>query len=574
MFWITCYCVFVLSFDLNLFVFVLLHNVIHFKSKGKIPITEEEKLEMPTLKKVTRISKDTYEEQETVNLKKVYKPSSKEHEEPKMVYAEATTKVLITESYGAERHFEQYEHINRTEITRPEKDKVAPVEAYKEPEKAKTEDKKADKSDVPKIAKIPKQDVPEEPGLALKKVKKLPPELKEQETVKLKPFEKPGKPVPEPTKDSKNKPSEKEPGSFQKGKEPGSFEKGEKHQKADVQKEPEVTKKTTELPKPEEKKPDEAVRKLGDRAKKDEQAKEPDTPLWKGKRIPKQDEEPEKVQLKPFTKKPSAGSPAEKEAPEPKERQPLEISPLSRIPKTELLKEPKTPQKDVEIPEKEIDKKLLGLPKEEEKKEFPKKVPPVKKEVTPKKEEEKKPLVIKKGSLPKEPEKEEVILKPIEAAKKVLEPKKSPSPKVTQTEPTERKQSVGVAKKPVSEKVSPKDSIESVILKKVPKKISPQDKKTEETLAEKGSEEIPLIKELSPEGVLLRKISTQMEEEAFEEEMTEVGDEEEDEAWEWEVSPQDSYASEDADYLEEGALEAAGIPGGRRGERMTVAPHQ
>lgn len=533
---------------------------------------------MPTLKKVTRISKDKHEEQETVRLKKVYKLSPEDQEERKIVYTEAATEVLITESYEAERHLEKYEHVKRTEITRPEKEKVTPVEADKEPEKTEKELEKVEKPDTKKIPKITKPSISEEPGLALKKVKKLPLETKEEETVKLKPFEKPGKPLPEPTKDTKRESTEKEPVSFQKDREHISFEKGEKPQKSDVQKEPKVIKKTTEPPKPEEKKPDEAVQKPTERAKKDEQAKEPGSPLWKGKRIPKQDEEPEKVQLKPFTKKPSAGSPGEKEAPEPKERQPLEISPPSRLPKTELLKEPIMPEKDVKIPEKEVEKKLPGVPKEEEKKEIPKKVMPVKKEVTPKKEDDKKPLVTKKGSLPKGPEKEEVILKPIEVAKKGLEPKKTPSPKVTQVEPTvepvERKPSVGVAKKPLPEKVSPKDSIESVTLKKVPKKISPQEKMFKEITAVKGSEEIPLIKALSPGDVELRRISTQMEEEAFEEEMAEVGDEEEDEAWGWGLSPQDSCASEDTEYLEEGALQTAGIPGGRRGEKVMVAPHQ
>lgn len=546
-----------------------------FKSEGKILIPEEEKLEMPHLKKVTRISKEKHEEQETVKLKKVYKPSPEEHKESKKVYAEATTDVLITESYEAEKHFEKYEYLKRTEITRPEKDKMTPVEPDKEPEKAEREIEIVEKPELKKKEKIPKQEMPEEPGLAVKKVKKLATETKEQETVKLKPFEKPGKPIPEPTKDTKKEPTEKEPIAFQKEREPISFEKGEKPKKAEVQKEAEVTKKKTELPKPDEKKPDEAGHKPSDRAKKEEQAKEPDTPFWKGKRIPKQDEEPEKVQLKPFKKKPSDGSPEVKDVPEPKERHPLEISPPSHVQKPELLKEPKLPQKEVEIPEKEVEKKPPGVPKEEEKKEFPKKVTPVKKEVTPKKEEVKKPLVIKKGSLPKEAEKEEVIVKPIELTKKGLEPKKSPSPKVTQADlaPLEKKPSVGVAKKPLPEKVSPKESIESVILKKVPKKISPEEKKMEEISAEQGLEEIPLIKELSPGAVELRKISTRMEEEAFEEEIAEIGDEEEDEAWGWELSPQDSYASEDTEYSEEGALETAGIPGGRRGERVTVAPH-
>ncbi|KAL7882201.1 hypothetical protein AOLI_G00090500 [Acnodon oligacanthus] len=345
--------------------------------------------------------------------------------------------------------------------------------------------------------------------------------------------------------------------------------------------ETEVPTKIVEPPKPDEKKPDDVVRKPVDRAKKDEEAKEPDTPSWKGKRIPKQEEEPEKVQLKPFAKKPS-GSPEQKEAPEPKEKIPTEILPPGKAPEEEISKEPKTQLKDIDrqkVPDKEVEKKPVEVPQVEEKKELPKKVTPVEKDVPPKKEEEKKPLVIKKGSLPKEPEKkEEVVLKPVEPSKKGLEPKKTPTPKVDQAKPielkpVERKPSTGVTKKPIPEKVSPKDSIESVTLKKVPKKVSPKEEKTEEIPAIEKPTEVPLVKELSPGVVQMRKVSTQMEEEVFEEEMLEVEEEDEEETWGWELAPQDSYGSEDLEYLEEGALETPGMPGGRRGERVALAPH-
>ena len=115
-----------------------------------------------------------------------------------------------------------------------------------------------------------------------------------------------------------------------------------------------------------------------------------------------------------------------------------------------------------------------------------------------------------------------------------------------------------------------RSSFEAVTLKKVPKKPSPQEETTAPVEPEKtGKAKIPMMKELSPQAVQLRKISTQLEEEVDEEE-PEVEEEEEDEAWGWELVPSESYGSEDweGEEYEEGAVETPGMT--RRGERMAA----
>lgn len=532
------------------------------------------------MKKAARVSKDTDEDQEMVKLKKVPKPQEEEYKEGPKVYAEAHTEVIITESYEAEMHFETYETTKRVEKIQPEVDKKRPVEPDQVSPQIKPESEVEEKAKKTTIGKVPKKDTPEEPGLALKKVKKLPLDKKEQESVKLKPFEKPVKPPAETEKDTKKDEKGREPITFDRSREPLTFQKGERPEKDEKPKELDVLTKKEEPSVPDKKEPDEVAVKAVTRPPKDEAPSEPTEKLFKGKgKIPSKDQEPEKVQLKPFTKKPSAGSPKEKEVPEPKEQKPIELSPLSRAPKADIKKEPSIPPKRVDSQEtpdkgKEVQKIPTIVPVED-KKTLPKKVTPVK-EITPK-EDEKKPIVTKKGILPKAAEKkEDIILKPVERAKGGVEPEKIPSPKVekpkpSESVPVERKPSEDLAKKP--KKVSPKDSIEAVILKKVPSKISPEEDKYEETPLISEVEEIPVLKELSPGAVQLRKVSTQIEEEVFEEEFeVEFEAEDEDEAWGWEVASQDSYGSEGSEerYLEEGALETPGMPGGRRGERVAV----
>ncbi len=564
--------------------FCWLYNGIHFQIKGKVlKLKQEEgKFEIPTLKKATRVSKDKDEDQEKVKLKKVLKPQEEEYKEGPKVYAEAHAEVMITESYEAEMHFETYEVTKRVEKIQPEVDKKMSAEPEQAPPQMKPEtelEEKAKKT----IVKVPKKETPEEPGLALKKVKKLPVDTKEQESVRLKPFEKPVKPPRETEKDTKKEEKGREPITFDRSREPVTFQKGGQSEKDEKPKEPTVLTKKEEPPVPDKKVPDEVAVKPVTRPPKDETPTEPKEKLIKGKgKISPKDQEPELVQLKPIPKKPSAGSPKEKEVPEPKERKPIELSPLTRPPKDEIKTEPSIPPKRVysqDAPDKgkEVEKIQTIVPVED-KKAPPKKDTPVKKEITPN-ENEKKPIITKKGILPKEAEeKEDIILKPIEHLKSGVEPEKIPSPKVEKPKPTEpvsvgRKPSEDLAKKPM--KVSPKDSIEAVILKKVPQKVSPKEEKSESTPQILEKEEIPAIKELSPGAVPLRKVSTQFEEEVLEEEVeVEFEDEYEDEeeAWGWEAASRESYGSEGSEdrYLEEGALETPGMLGGRRGERVAV----
>lgn len=553
------------------------------KSKGKVlKLKQEEgRFEIPTLKRATRVSKDKDEDKEMVKLKKVLKPEEEEHKEAPKVYAEARTEVMITESYEAEMHFETYEVTKRVEKIQPEVEIKKPAETEQAPPETKPETELEEKAKKTPIGKVPKKDTPEEPGLALKKVKKLPVDTDEQESVKLKPFKKPIKPPGETEKDTKKDEKGREPLTFDRSREPITFEKGERPEKDKKPKEPDALPKKEEPSVPDKKVPDEVGVKPVTKPPKEEAPTEPKEKLLIGKgKIPSKEEEPEVVQLKPIPKKPSAGSPKEKEAPEPKERKPIEFSPLTRPPKDEIKTEPSIPPKKVDSQEtpdkaKEVEKIPTPVPVED-KKAPPKKVTP--KKVMPK-EDEKKPIVTKKGILPKEAEeKEEVILKPVERTKSGVEPEKIPSPKVEKPKPTEpvsveKKPSEDLAKKP--KKVSPKDSIEAVTLKKVPQKVSPKEEKSKEPPQVPEKKEIPVIKELSPQAVELRKVSTQFEEEVFEEEFEaefEAEYEEDEEAWGWEVASRESYGSEGSEerYLEEGALETPGMPGGRRGERVAV----
>ncbi|XP_023274269.1 neurofilament medium polypeptide-like, partial [Seriola lalandi dorsalis] len=196
------------------------------------------------------------------------------------------------------------------------------------------------------------------------------------------------------------------------------------------------------------------------------------------------------------------------------------------------------------------------------------------KELPPKQTEAvKKGVELKKTPSPrvgKDKVEEEKALKPIKQLKKV-ELKKTPSPKA-EPKPKEMEQ-VPIEKKPSAEKVkripkmvSPKDSIEAVTLKKVPKKPSPQVVSEPE---KPGKGRVPLVKEVSPGAVQMKKVPTQPEEEVFEEEGEEMEGEEDEEAWGWELVPQEDWEDEGVD----GALETPGMPGGKRdGKPSEEAP--
>ena len=181
--------------------------------------------------------------------------------------------------------------------------------------------------------------------------------------------------------------------------------------------------------------------------------------------------------------------------------------------------------------------------------------------------DETRPLQLKKGFTPKENEEHaETVLKPVDQLKKV-ELKKSASPKVDKAKPKEL-ETLPIEKKPSGEKlkripktVSPKESVEAVALKTVPRKPSPEEEK------------VPMSKEVSPGSVQLRKVPTQQEEEVFEEEyegQPEEGEEEE-EVWGWELVPSEDSTSEDRVAEGEDAVEAPGVT--RRGEGVTSPDH-
>ena len=540
---------------------------------------KEETQEILKLKKLSRIPTDELQTAEAIKLKPVIKPEV--HEEER-VYAKAVTEVSVKESYEAEISIETYETARRAERTPLERNKRTPDEPdqFKKPKevpvkdttedrsvplktKPKDEKGKVDEPGLKKTAKAPKEGSPKEPSLALKKVSKLPSDTKEPETVKLKPFEKTGKPEPEPEKPKKD----------EKDRKPEPFQKGERPQKDQLSKEPVAPKKKEEPSIPDQKEKDTILKKPVEKVPTDEAAQ---LRLGKAKRIPSEEQEVEKVQLKPFAKPTKTDSPVDKKVPESKETKSTEIKKPTRTPREEISKEPEAQLKKIdrrETPEKELEKvKKAELPSEVEKKPSPRITPLKKKEPTPKEEE--KPVQLKKvEQRPKEvePKEKEVPLKPV-ALLKSVELKKTPSPMVEKPKPkavdavpVEKRPSADIAKK-IPKKISPKEFTEAVTLKKVPQKISPKEEKTEPSKAGKGT--IPVMKELSPGAVRLRKISTQQEEEVDELEH-DPEEEDDEEEWGWELAPRESYGSEDSEeqYLEEGALETPGMVGGRRGER-------
>ncbi|XP_064183370.1 proteoglycan 4-like [Anguilla rostrata] len=464
-------------------------------------------------------------------------------ETKEMICDEAATEFIATKSYEVEEEIQTFKMIKREEIKQKAEDDIAidqvqlkkPWEipgkdAAEKPKltlkKIHTDEKELEKVGIKKTPKVPEEEAPKESTSALKKVSKLKTEGQDKETVKLKPFERTAKPG--------TVESEKEIQPDKTKKEPFTFKRSDKQQKDEAIKEPvPAGKKAERIPSDEE---EAVILKPFDKGPKDEKAKEPGKPLAKVKSIPTQDQEKEKVELKPFRK----------------------VEP-EKIKKTES-------------------------PLEKEGKSAPPKAVPVKKRIESPKLEEKPVPLQKVRRSPKEPVETDkgIPLKPVELTKKGLEPKKTPSPKVEKPQPKvvesvpiDRKPSGDITKK-LPPTVSQKDSIESVTLKKVPKKVSPPEETIPQEVALKiGKGKVPGIKELSPGSVQLRKVPTQLEEEVFEEQ-PEVEEEEDGETWGWELAPRESYGSpeecEDA-ASEEGALETPGMRGDRRGERGASHHH-
>lgn len=555
---------------------------------------KEEEPEMPNIdkKKIIKLPKAD-EQKESVKLKPFEKSGKPEEEPLKIKLKKVPTKPkesekeVITHKVEVTRHYDTEltvqklsDREDREVITlgRTERVFTAAVEASElghteEPEKLEADDEKSRWIRTPKAQK---DDEPE-PDLTTKKVKKLPKKEEEQEVVTLKPFEKPQKPgAAEPSKDNKE-------GEAKTDTEHTPFKRGEtpqrdqptaaiKHRKDEdapltsSEETPDVSKDQKEM----------TQRKKVGQVPKDEEPTAADKLRGKPKIISTPDKTKEQVVLKLSAK---VAKPEEKQAKASEEeiKKPVDTRVPSRTPRDETPKELKEQQlRKVEktAPPKKDDEQP---PEKEEPAVLPKKPSPSgKKEAVPQNEVEKeipqkKADILKKGikliktpspSVGKDKVEEEKPLKPIEQLKKV-ELKKTPSSKVDEPKPKELEHA-SVEKKPSAEKVkripktvSPK--VEAVTLKKVPTKLSPGEA-SEPEKPSKGR--VPLVKEVSPGAVQMKKVPTQPEEEVFEEEAQEMEGEEEEEAWGWEVVPTEDWEGEGVD----GALETPGIPGGKRGE--------
>ncbi|CAB1414344.1 unnamed protein product [Pleuronectes platessa] len=539
--------------------------------KGKIQLEEETKFEIPTLKKSTRVVKAVEEEQEVIKLKKVPSAPPKEaevEEKPQkvtrttvfeveeMVHEEETVEMSVSTRRRAEERTprDKADVVKKPEVIKPKEEQTeAPKDAWSRQRPVTKDQKPEDTISLKKTPKTPKEEESTPPTAVLKKAKKLPSDEVEPEIIKLKPFEKPVKAADEPEKDKKERPTrDTEP-----------FQKGERISREVEPKE--LPRKPVKTP-PEVKEPPAKVLTPLDKKKSPEKEPEEVKALTKVKKIPTQEQEIESVKLKPFSRPSKEEAVPEKKPAEEKEKKSLDdLQPRRKTPDEKLKeREPVGRAKKPEIPE--TPEKKLEKTKELDSVTAEKTASPVPTSVKkPEKvSEEPKPLQLKKGVTPKaKEEKEEVALKPLEQLKKVGL-KKTPSPqveKLKEAAPVERKTSIDRLKK-VPKTVSPVESIEAVTLKKVLKKPSPEEEKSAEP-ARPDKGKFPLVKEVSPGAVQMKKVATQPEEEVFEEEYEaeeETEQEEEEEVWGWELVPRDSGGSEDWEGdTQEGALEVPGM---------------
>lgn len=533
--------------------------------KGQIQPEEAGTLEIPTLRKTTVKKEVEEEEQEIVKLKKIQSAPTKEAEEDKPQKVDRTTVIDVEKMVHKEEVVEVSVVTRQTEEDKKSQDKdngVKKSDIKKPKEQDLTETSKdpwarhkpspkheipEDKIALKKTPKAPKDEEALAPGALLRKVKKLPLDEEEPEVVKLKPHQKPSEIAEELQKDIKDKPD----------KDTLAFQKGDRVPRQVETKEP--TKKPEKTP-ADVKEPPAKVLKPGDKKKTPEKETEPYGASVKVKKIPMQEPEVESVKLKPMSKPQKEAVEPEKKPPEDKGKKSADGLQHAPTGGHERLKEKEAEQRKPEIseaPEKRSAKEAELLPVDKTMSHVP--VSVKKPERVP---EEPIPVELKKGVTPKAKEdKEEVTFKPVEQLKKV-ELKKTPSPK---KEKLKEAEAFLIEKKLNADKlrktpktVSPNDSVEAVTLKKILKKTS---------VEEKVTDKVPLVKEISPRAVEMKKVSTQPEEEVFEEEFEaeEEAGQEDEEAWGWELVPRDSYGSDDLEReVQDEALEVPGVT--RRGE--------
>ncbi|KAM4560768.1 uncharacterized protein V3H82_014850 [Fundulus diaphanus] len=428
---------------------------------------KEEEPEVPGVdkKKIKRLPK-TDEQNESVKLKPVERSRKSEQEQIKPKLVPSEPKVPEKEISTKKPH--EREDREKIPLGRPERgslpadqpSKPVQTEEPKQPEEE-------DKSKWNRTAK-PQKEAEPEPELSKKKIKKLPKKDEEQEVVTLKPFEKPKK---------------------QEAGDP-ALAKHEVQAKRDAERSPskrgEMMLKDPPTMAPKNREDTDVSLTSPDKTP-DTSKPQPETPQQK------------KVDQTPKVEEPTAADkPKVKPRPEKKE-EPAVLKPLTKVSKPEkAAAEEMTKPEDTE---KHVKKEAPAVPAK-------KPSPPGLKEKIPPNEAEKFPT------------------KPPEVLKKGVELKRTPSPRVstekpedkTATRPVEELKKVELKKtEPSAEKVkqipkpvSPKDSIEGVTLKKVPRKPSAEEAPEPEK-PDKGR--IPLLKEISPGAVQMKRVTTQPEEE-------------------------------------------------------------
>lgn len=607
--------------DFIKYVFTLSTTVPSFKPKDTIPVQEGKPSESPKLKsKLTRWPKEKEPGLEVVKLKKV--PVKPPEPEKQVV----THETEVTQHRDPElsvrglydREDREIVTLGRTEQIFTAEEKTVQLGQLEETEIVKVV-QKTESEGWTRTLKLQTEEDIEVPSVVKKKITQLPKADQQKESVKLKPSEKHERPEPEP-QNIKLKPVPSKPKVLEKEITTHTAEVSKHHDielTAQKLRDREVLELRT-LGKPErvftaaeeaheliqvdklkQEEPEED-KSNWKRTIKEQPGKEPEPDVSKKKikKLPKKNEEQDVVTLKPFERpqKQEAVEPKPKDKVQPKTKtepppfqrgevlhkdQPhvalkgrkdadaTQKSPDSTLDGSKVQQETVQQKKIDQIPKYGTAEKLHGEPKvtkpEKEKK------PPVDTKMSSqfpgekitkdtKKEELQK---VEKTPSPTVSEEKAGDQKPIQQLKKV-ELKKTPSPEVDQPKilKIEKKPSPEKVKEP-PKAVSPKTSTEALTLKKVPRKPIVE----EVSEAEKPDTcRKPLVKEVSPSAVQMKRVTTQPEEEVFEEERDgeEAGDDEE--AWGWELVPPEDWESEEV----MGALETPGMPGARRGELETI----
>ncbi|XP_072556531.1 uncharacterized protein [Paramormyrops kingsleyae] len=578
--------------------------------KKSVKVAEEETPKEPslTMKKISRLpTKDT--DKETVALKPFEIPAKPEIEKEKDKEEEplASKKIeipqkdeAVKESVSAPKKSEavlvkereKEKEREPSAVKRPQKDEAVkePVAAPKKAEAVLVSKReKEEKREPLAIKKSQKEEAIKEPVTAPKKADAVLDKGRDKEGREPLALKKPLKdeavkePVAAPKKAEAVLDKERE---NDEEREPVALKRP---QKDEMVKESFVTpKKTKEKNLADEKEPENVALEPIYKSPLDEKPAEVGRPSIKVKRLPTEEQKKEEIELKPFSKAPTAEVPTQKIPSESEDKEAITFKKADKVVKDKLLKEVSAQVKKTEViptHDKELEKiTKTETPPAQKEKPLPSKAVPLKTDKVSPKDDEKTVPVKKTAHLLKGHEEtdKEILLKHVEVSKPGLQLRKSPSPKVekpvtVELTPAERRSS-GDTSKILPKKVSPKDSIDSVTLKAIPKKTSPPEEKiTDDTRLKTGIGKIPQRKEVSPESVQLRKIPTKQEEEVSNDE-PEKQLEDEEESSGWELTPRESYGSSEdwevtSQASEEGALETPGMKGDRRGERVTADPH-